>query len=292
MSKRTKTAILITSFLAFFVLSYFIISYAYGYQFNFANLKWVETGGLFTKANLDSVEVYINGHLKGKTSFFSNTFIEKNLLPGKYDLKFSKEGFPKISKTIEIKSGEANQLTHLYLPDQGEINDFIESSEPVKENPSYFINKKDGLLYRKTEDEKIEKISSESVYIKNFELKVLEKEIYLASKDLKAPGVFLLSSDGNWENIHSSSANDLVLSPDNKKLAVVGQNEISILWLKNENEPPYFEKSHKEVILKTSEKIERVLWFKTSWHLIYLTESGKTNFVEVDPSGGRNDLII
>lgn len=292
MTKRAKNLILIASFLAFFVLSYFIISYAYGYQFNFASLKWVKTGGLFVKANLDGVEVYIDDRFKGKTSFFTNTFIEKNLLPENYDLKLVKEGFAAISKNIEIKSGEANQLTHIYLTNFDEINDFIESSEPVKANPDYFINKTDGLLYRRDEDEKIEKISSESVYIKNFELKVLQKEIYLASEDAKAPGVFLLSSDGNWEQIHSSSANNLILSPDNKKLAIVGQNEISVLWLKNENEPPYFEKDRKETILKTNEKIERVLWFKTSWHLIYLTENGQTHFVEIDDTGGRNYLVI
>lgn len=300
MNKRAKNLILIGSFLSFFILSYLIVLYAYGYQFDFKNLKWIETGGLLVKANIDGVKVYIDGQLKGKTSFLSNTFVEKNLLPGKYELKFQKEGFSILNKIIEIKSGEASQLANLYLAGVEEINGFIENSKPigstgssqVKENPNYFISKTDGLLYREFENEKIEKISSESVYIKNFSLKILDENVYLASRDSKAPGVFLLDSKGRWLEIHSLPANDLILSPDNRKLAVVGPNEITVLWLKDDNGPPYFRKNHKELVLKIGEKIKEASWFKTGWHLVYLTESGKTYFVEVDGTGGRNEARI
>ena len=291
MGKRSKNLILIGSFISFFILSYLIVLYAFGYQFDFKNLKWIETGGILVKANLDGVKVYIDGQLKGKTSFLSNTFVEKNLLPGKYELEFQKEGFSILNKIVEIKSGEASQLANLYLTEVEEINEFIENSKPIKENPDYFISKTDGLLYREFENEKIEKISSESVYIKNFSLKILQENIYLASYDFKAPGIFLLDSRGQWIEIHSLPANDLILSPDNRKLAVVGPNEITILWLKNENGPPYFEKSHKET-LKIRETIKKAFWFKTGWHIIYLTENGETHFLEIDPLGGRNDLVI
>lgn len=292
MTKRTKNLILIGSFLVFFVLSYLIILYAFGYQFDFKNLKWIETGGLLIRANMEGVKVYIDGQLKGKTSFLSNTFVEKNLLPGKYDLKFKKDGFSILNKTVEIKSGEASQLANLYLTEAEEINGFIKNSKPIKENLNYFINKTDGLLYQKLENEKIEKISSESVYIKNFGLRILEENIYLTSRDPKAPGVFLLDSKGQWAEIYSLPANDLILSPDNKKLAIVGLNEITVFWLKDDNEPPYFRKDRQELILRIREKIKEAFWFKTGWHLVYLTESGKTYFVEVDGTGGRNEVRI
>ena len=290
MGQRTKNIILIASFAVFFSVSYLVIIYAFGWQFDFNSFKWQETGGILVKANTDAVRVFINNELKGKTSFLSNTFVQKNLLPGGYALIFKKDGLPELIKNVEIRSGEAGQLTHLYLAAAAEINDFIADSEPRKENPDYFINKLDGLLYRQIEEEKIEKISSESVYIKDFRLKVLQEDIYLASSDAAAAGVFLLGQ-GLWKQIHSSPANDLILSPDNKKLAIVGPNEITVIWLKNENEPPYFEKDHKEII-KVKEKIKEALWFKTGWHIIYLTESGQTRFLEIDDTGGRNDLVI
>ncbi|MBI2003761.1 MAG: hypothetical protein HYS78_02185 [Parcubacteria group bacterium] len=292
MTKETKKLILVPSFMAFFVLSYLIVLYAFGWQFDFKSFKWQETGGLLLKANMEGIRVFINNEPKGKTSFLSNTFVQKNILPGGYNLTFKKDGFPVLNKRIEVRSGEASQLIHLYLAGDDEINDFIANSEPKKENPDYFMGRTDGLLYRRLEDEKLEKVSSESVYIKDFRLKVLQENIYLASSDPAAPGVFLLDSTGQWEEIHSLMTNDLILSPDNKKMAIVGPAQITVLWLKNENEPPYFEKNQKETVLKIEGKIKEALWFKTGWHIIYLTETGETHFLELDPLGGRNDVKI
>lgn len=292
MNKSFKNLILISSFLVFFILSYLIILYAYGYQFNFKNLGWIKTGSLFIKANFSDAKIYMDGKLNGQTSFLSATFIEKYLLPGNYEIKIKKDGFLPLDKNVEIKSGEVGQLAHIYLINAKEINDFIENSEQEKENTNYFISSTDGLLYRRFKNEEIEKISSEPVYIKNFKLKILRENIYLASYDLRAPGVFLLDSEGKWERLHLSSTNNLILSPDNKKMAIVGSNEINILWLKDENEFPYFREGQKELVLGINEKIEQVLWFKTGWHLIYLTENGQTYFVEIDDTGGRNDLLI
>ena len=292
MNRRFKNLILISSFLIFFALSYLVVLYAYGYQFDFKNLGWIKTGSLFVKANFSDAKIYIDGQLNGQTSFLSATFIEKYLLPGTYSIKIEKDGFLSLDKNIEIKSGEVGQLAHIYLINTEEINDFIENSVQEEENINYFISKTDGLLYHSLENGETKKISSEPVYIKNFKLKILRENIYLASYDLKAPGVFLLDSKGQWERLHLSPTTDLILSPDNKKMAIVGQNEINILWLKDENESPYFRKGQKELILGIGEKIKQAFWFKTGWHLIYLTENGQTYFVEVDDTGGRNDLLI
>ncbi|OHB17151.1 MAG: hypothetical protein A2734_01675 [Parcubacteria group bacterium RIFCSPHIGHO2_01_FULL_40_30] len=292
MNKSFKNLILISSFLVFFALSYLIVLYAYGYQFDFKNLNWIKTGSLFIKTNLSDAKIHIDGKLKGKTSFLLATFVEKYFLPGNYEVIIKKEEFSTLFKNIEIKSGEVSQLAHIYLIGTEEINDFIKNSEQKEENTDYFINKTDGLLYRSPKNGKTEKISSEPVYIKNYKLKILRENIYLASSDSKAPGVFLLDSEGQWERLHLSPANDLILSPDNKKMAIVAPNEINVLWLKNESESPYFKEGQKELILGTNEKIEQVFWFKTGWHLIYLTENNQIHFVEIDNTGGRNNLVI
>lgn len=286
-----KNLILIASFLFFFILSYLVVLYAYGYFFDFRNLTWVKTGGFLAKTGSSDVSVYINGRLGGKTSFLTASFIEKNLLPGDYSLRFEKNGFSPIAKNIEIKSGEAARLIHIYMINQQEIKDFISSLDSETELP-FFISKKDGLLYKKTDSGPLEKISSEPVYIKNFNLKIFGGDIYLASYDIQAPGVFELNREGNWKQIYELSSGDLLLSPDKKKLAIVGQDAINVLWLRDDDEPPYFKKDHKEPVLKISEAIEKVFWFKTGWHLVYLTESGKTYFVEVDGTGGRNEVRI
>jgi small nuclear ribonucleoprotein (snRNP)-like protein len=292
MNKRTKNIILISSFLIFFIMGYLIVLYAYGYQFDLEDLRWVKTGSLFIKANLSNVKIYIDDELSGQTSFLTATFIQKYLLPENYEIKIEKDGFLTLVKNIEINSGKVDQLANIYLTNVEEINDFIKNSKEEEKNVDYFINKTDGLLYQKLENGSNEKISSEPVYIKNYKLKILRENIYLASYDSKAAGVFLLNADGNWERFHISPVTDLILSSDNKKIAIVGPNEINVLWLKDESGSPYFKKDQKELILTTNEKIKQVFWFKTDWHLIYLMENGQTRFVEVDDTGGRNDLII
>lgn len=291
MDKRVKNLILISSFLFFFVLSYLVVLYAYGYFFDFKNLSWVKTGGFLVKADSNDISVYVNGKLEGKTSFLTASFIEKNLLPGDYSLRFEKKGLLPIAKNIEIKSGEATQLTHIYMINQQEIQDFISTLDSETDQP-FFISKKDGLLYKKADSGPAEKKSSEPAYIKNFNLKVFDDGIYLASFDIRAPGVFKLSLEGNWEQIYKLSTNDLILSPDKKKLAIVSQDEVNVIWLKDDDGPPYFKKGHKELVLEIDEAIEKVFWFKTNWHLIYLTDNGDIQFIEVDPTGGRNDLEL
>lgn len=291
MNKRVKNLILIASFLFFFVLSYLVILYAYGYFFDFKKLSWIKTGGFLVKADSNDISVYVNGKLEGKTSFLTASFIEKNLLPGDYTLRFEKNGFSPLAKNIEIKSGEAAQLTHIYMVNQEEIEDFISSLNSEAESP-FFISRKDGLLYKKTDLEKPEKISLEPVYIKNFSLKVFGGGIYLASFDTQAPGVFELNQKGNWEQIYKLPTNDLLLSPDKKKLAIVGLDAVNVFWLKDDDEPPYFIKGRIEPVLKLDEAIAKVFWFKTNWHLIYLTDNGEVQFIEVDPTGGRNDLDL
>ena len=203
MGKKTKTTILIASFLAFFVLSWLIVLYAFGYYFDLKSFDWIKTGGFLVKAGSNDIQIFINDHLKGKTSFLSASFVKNKLLPESYWIRLEKEGNLPLNKNIEIKSGEATLLIHVYLTNREEIEDFIINELNRKtEELSYFIDKRDGLLYKKINDQKTEKISSEPVYIKDFGLKVLDGNIYIASKDTQAPGVFLLNSDGKWEQIY------------------------------------------------------------------------------------------
>ena len=291
MSKKTKNLILIGSFAVFFLVSFLTTLYAFGYWFDFENFKWLKTGGVFIKANSNDISVFISDELQGKTSFLTASFIEKNMLPGSYQVRFEKDGLIPVTKEIEVKSGEAAQLIHIYLTNARETQNFIAGlKNEIQESP-FFINKSNGLLYKKT-DKGAEKISSEPVYIKKFSLKIFENDVYLVSQDSRAPGVFLLDSDGNWDLVNSRSASDLALSPDRKKLAIISPQEVNILWLKDENEFPYFRKNHLKPILKVSSKIKEVFWFKTSWHLIYLTDSGEIYFVEVDGTGGQNEVKI
>ena len=291
MSKSTKNLLLIFSFALFFVLGSYLVSYAYGYKFDFGELTWIKTGGLAVKANTDGARIFIDGREAGKIPFLSNVFTQKNILPGQYSLKVEKDANAPVSKNIEVVSGQVTQLIHVYLPQKEEIAEFI-NSRPKEEPVPYFISNLDGLLYEETGSETNEKLSSDPVYIKDFLLKFFNDSFYLASRDVEAPGLFLLNSEGKWDQIYTRPLIDAALSPDGKKLALIGENEIHVLWLKDDGEPPYFRQGHNETVLQTDQKIQKVFWFKTDWHLIYLTSNGETRFIDLDPTGGRKDLVI
>lgn len=290
MSRRAKNLILIASFALFFILGSFLVSYAYGYKFDLDNLKWVKTGGAAVKANADGANIFIDGRKAGSIPFLSNVFTEKNLLPGQYSLKVEKDGMPSVSKNIEVVSGQVAQLIHVYLPQKDEIADFI-ASRPEEKPIPYSISGGDGLLYEKNSSAD-KKLSTDPVYIENFTLKFFNDKFYLVSNDTEAAGLFLLNSEGKWNQIYTRPLIDAALSPDNKKLALIGENEINVLWLKDESEAPYFRQGYNELILRSNQKIEKAFWFKTDWHLIYLTANGETHFLELDPTGGRNNLVI
>lgn len=275
MGRRTKNLILIASFAAFFVFGSFLVSYAYGYKFDLDNLKWIKTGGLAVKANIDGARVMLDGRSVGEIPFFTNTFTKKNLLPGAYSLVIEKAGLPSVKKEIEMVSGQVVQLVHIHLPKKEEIQSFIATRGEEKPLPY-----------------SVEEISSDPVYIKDYKLKKFGDGFYLVSSDSEAPGLFLLNSEGKWNQIYTRPLTDAVLSPDGRKIALVGKNEINVFWLKDESEAPYFRQGYNELILRTSQKIEKAFWFKTDWHLIYLTSGGETRFLELDPTGGRNDLVI
>lgn len=290
MNGKTKNFILTSSFAVFFIFGAFLVFYAQGYKFDVREFNWIKTGGLAVKANADGAEILMDDRVVGKIPFFSNTFTKKNILPGEYSLRIEKNGVPSISKNVEVKSGQVAQLIHIHLAEKEEIENFIAGRDEEKPIP-YLISNRDGLLYEKTGKEN-KKISNEPVYIKNFKLKAFGGNFYLASNDIRAPGLFSLDSEGNWDNIFDRPLIDAALSPDGKKLALAGENEINVLWLKDESEAPYFRQGHSELVLRIGRKIEDVFWFKTDWHLIYLTSNGENHFIELDPTGGRNDILI
>mgnify|MGYP001581668094 FL=1 len=160
MTKKIKALLLISSFAVFFILGYLIVLYAFGYQFDFEKFKLVETGGLLIKTNTDSIQILINDRQQGETSLISNTFVQKNLLPETYNVRLEKKDFFSLNKNIEIKSGEVAQLFHIYLARGSEIKDFINNKTSEKEIIlTYFINKSDGLLYKRLDNGETEKIS-------------------------------------------------------------------------------------------------------------------------------------
>lgn len=75
---------------------FFVIQYARGYRFDFANLTFIPTGLLVATSTPDGAQIFINGDLRSAT----NTTI--SLPPGTLDIEIRKEGFLPWRKRLTI----------------------------------------------------------------------------------------------------------------------------------------------------------------------------------------------
>lgn len=107
----------------FFVSTPLVILYASGYKISFKNPSGFrliqKTGMIFLKTEPDQAEIYINGKPKKpliKNIFSGNKGLTKTpakikgLLPGKYKIKLSLDGYWPWEKNVEVEPG---QITHL-----------------------------------------------------------------------------------------------------------------------------------------------------------------------------------
>lgn len=85
----SRVRIFFFSLTALFVafVGFFVIQFASGYRFDFANLSFEPTGLLVATSTPDGAQVFVNGELKTAT----NATI--NLSPGTYDVEIRREGF-------------------------------------------------------------------------------------------------------------------------------------------------------------------------------------------------------
>ena len=104
MSKQTRWALFYTAVIVFLILSYAMVVFALGYQYDFVQNRFVRMGSLRVVANTGA-EVYINNKLEGKTSFLSNNFSKGRLLPRIYTTRLEKDGYHTWEKKITVVAG-------------------------------------------------------------------------------------------------------------------------------------------------------------------------------------------
>jgi len=104
MSRKTREILFYSSVTIFVLLSAVVLVLALGYRYDFIRNKFVKTGSLRLTVNTDA-SVYINDQLSGATSFLSNSFTKKFLLPRTYDVRIEKSGYFSWQKHIEVEAG-------------------------------------------------------------------------------------------------------------------------------------------------------------------------------------------
>ncbi len=115
MTKKTRTILIFVLISLFFLITPILILYSQGYRFDFENKKITQTGGLFLKASPKNTDVFLDGKLKEKTSFFFGSVYINNLLPKKYNIRVQKEDYNIWEKNLEVKEKKVVEAKNIIL---------------------------------------------------------------------------------------------------------------------------------------------------------------------------------
>ena len=123
----------------FLALSYVMVVFALGYQYDFTAWKFVQTGSLRVVANTGA-KVYLNNALVGNTSFLGNTYSKGRLLPRTYVVRLTRAGYHPWEKKIAVVAGLFADFPKIVLlPNELSSEQVVSSSFgfPTEESIAY-----------------------------------------------------------------------------------------------------------------------------------------------------------
>ncbi len=145
--KRRLRNILFSIFVLFFmVLGGYLIFIAQGFVVNLKELRIEKTGAIFLKFAPRDAVLSIDGEKTDYTQsgfLGSNGLIVKDLVPGSYDLKLSKDGYHDWGKNLEVQSGLITSESHINLWSKTLLAETL-----IKENVRGFWLTSEGVVYK------------------------------------------------------------------------------------------------------------------------------------------------
>jgi len=173
--KRHIRHILFSVFvLLFLIIGSYLILIAQGFTVDFKNLRVEKTGAIFLKFNPRNAVLSINEEETEHTQkglLSSGGLIVKNLIPGFYDLKISKEGYYDWTKTLEVRSGLITSESHIRLwpkkfPGEMPLGENVEDFWLTGKGVVY-KNKNSGIIFEDTA------LKGDTVFLSELESKLL-----------------------------------------------------------------------------------------------------------------------
>ncbi len=256
----TRRILFCFCFILFLISSPLIILYAFGFRYDFAQKKLMQTGIIYLTPNIqDNIKISIDNKeeldkisIKG---IFKKDFVLYNLMPKTYNIKIEKENYHRWEKNLIVSPGLTTFAQPLLLPSNPSVNlIFSDADIPVWSISDIFKK----IFYLKNNNEKI------SANIYDFSKKTL---ITLSIKTL----------GDQSEKINAISENSKFFpAPDGKKFGVtLPQNTARIILLNS---------TEKDISIITdfisNNKIIDGQWNDSSRYFLYLNEKGEINLYD------------
>jgi len=233
MTRRTRKILFLFLLILFLIAAPLTVFYSLGWRCDWKTKKVIQPGVFYFKVWPRSVEVYLDGGLKGKTDFFFGSVLVENLLSKKYDVEIKKQGFHSWKKTLEIKKREVTEAKNIVL---------------IPQNPNFTVLTKEieELLFSPDKEKIILKeVSNKDSKSPGWALKLFEidkkfKSHLIDETDISKEKVRpVKSSKAGAEQFNRVKLFDLKFSPDsNKILLELGLKEKVNYYLLEINKVP------------------------------------------------------
>lgn len=121
MNRKIRLLLFLSLVLVFLVAAPSAVFYSQGYRLDLQNLRVVQTGGFYFRVFPRSVDIVIvperegMSYVESDTDFFFGTSYVENMLPERYDVTVTKEGYHSWRKSLEIKEKRVTEMKNVIL---------------------------------------------------------------------------------------------------------------------------------------------------------------------------------
>lgn len=211
MNQKIRSLLFFFLVLVFLVAAPSIVFYSQGYRFDFQNLRVVQTGGFYFRVTPSNVNIVITPEREGlstiedNTNFFFGTLYVENMLPERYAITISKEGYHSWRKSLEIREKRVTEIKNVTL---------------IPTDPSFTIIKdKNSDIFPLSDRREI--IIKRSINDKEWDLVIYDPirgslEPLLSSNDVPGKPSIVLSSPRRQELLIDMGSYHLIIDPVNR----------------------------------------------------------------------------
>jgi len=217
MSNRSRRLVFLALLVAFFIVGVPLALYSYGYRLDIRSYSVSESGGIFIRSIPADAEIEIDGkEIKNESGILNTGTFVKGLIPKKYAISVSKEGYQPIEIVAEVTPFEATSFDKLLLiPD---IDQLLIAGK--------FIDLIAGEEFIATEDE-VGRIKFENQVIPGQKAIAFTADRKSILTESEKPGVYLLVNLAKPKS--SLNINETFWSLKSSKLKLPGETPIRVI---------------------------------------------------------------
>lgn len=328
MKRSTRRIIFYLLVLAFAVAGPLAVLSSIGYTFRFATATFETTGGIFIKSDTPRTSVFVNGGFVKETGFITGSMLLTDVAPGTHLVRLEKQGFRPWAKTAvvaaaavtefrdvflvpyvpAIATSSAAELTaaratstaaHTFTRDKKgrllhtengaratAVAERVRAFFPTQDG-AFFVEENGFLARYDAARREVETIARPGFFLGPEPFRFSGNAHILAVID-SSGGLFIHDRASGAVTPTASGVKEAFFDTTEKKLLIVKERQIDVLWLADNERQPFQKRGRAETVVEETNQIKQGAWYyATEAHAVYRTRAG-VFIAETDTRGRAN----